>query len=155
MSLIHLFKGPTHWHGENWVQRNVNLSETRPPSSVSKLGFLMLWENSKTKRDIQRRGLFQLTTLSPHSITKGGQSRNREAVTDTEAEEKSWLLACHFRVACLACFLNSTQDHQPIVSWSLPYQSPIKKIQHRLVHRQICRPSSPSPSLSYPPTPAM
>lgn len=61
-------------------------AETRPLSSVS----VRVSSAVRKHHDQKERGggLFQLTTLRPHSITKGGQSRTREAGADTEAGEE-------------------------------------------------------------------
>lgn len=82
------------------------------------------------------RDLFHLTGKSGQE----SQGRNIEIGTDTEDVEEICLLTCSCDMFSLLSY--STQEHLPVVvllrvSWTLPYQSLIRKMQHRLAHNPI------------------
>ena len=88
-------------------------------------------ENNMTKSNLERKGFISAYTSTSQSVRKkvqaGTQGRNLEVGTKS--------------MACSFCFL-STLNHQsrsslPTTGWTLPRQSPNKKVSCRLAHRSV------------------
>jgi hypothetical protein len=80
-------------------------------------------------------------------IVQGSQGRNLEVVTDAEAIEECYLLAC---IACLLIAPRTTSPGVPLptVSWALLYHSSINEMHHRLAHRGIFSIKIPSSQMT-------
>lgn len=70
--------------------------------AISVLALVLLWESPWLKVIWRWKCLFQLTTLSSHSITEGSQGRNLEPELKPP---RNCLLACSSWVAQLRCML--------------------------------------------------
>jgi hypothetical protein len=136
------FRSPSPYN----MAKSVTPIPHNPGTSLSTSGFLLLWWNAMTQKQVGEKRVHLAYTSISQSIIEGNQDRNSHGAGTWKQKpiQRPWrrMLTGLLPIAWSACFLieprtTSPGMAPPTMGWALPHQSVIKKMPSSLAYNPI------------------